>query len=401
SASFASPNAGVTSAFNWNGGFPQNFPHPPVISPSVQNSQAAQMNIRSWDGVWPYSQQWNFTVERQVGSSFAIRTSYVGTKGTHLDANDATSWNQVNPKYLSLGSMLGAAIGSPQATAAGFGEPFPGFNTLWGSRATVAQALRPFPQFTTVSQFNPTYGSSVYHSFQLFAQKQMAHGFQFTTAYTFSKAIDNTRGYGAGVGQQNQADRRSERSLSAVDQPQVLSFSYLYELPFGKGRRYLSGGAASRILGGWTVSGIHIYGSGLPLSLSVVNTLPIFNGLLRPNVVGGVPQRGTIGSGGFDPARDYWINPPAFAAPAPFTFGNTSRYINLRAPANLSESMAVLKNTSIGERMRVQFRAEFANPFNRVVFGSTDSNLSDTAFGKILSQSNSPRNIQLGLKLNF
>jgi hypothetical protein len=163
----------------------------------------------------------------------------------------------------------------------------------------------------------------------------------------------------------------------------------------------LSGGAASKIAGGWTVSGIQTYASGQPLSLSVVNTLPIFNGLLRPNVVSGVPQRAPTGPGGFDPGRDRWINPAAFVAPAPFTFGNTGRYLNLRGPANLSEALAILKDTLIRERFKLQFRAEFSNPFNRVVFSSPDSNLSNTTFGRILSQSNSPRNIQLGLKLNF
>ncbi len=401
SASFSSANAGVNPAFNWTNGFPQNFPHPPVTSPTVQNGQGAQLNQRSWDGVWPYSQQWNFTVERQFGSSFAIRTSYVGTKGTHLDAGDATSLNQVNPQYLSLGTLLQANITSPQAQAAGFTEPFPGFSALWGSQATVAQALRPYPQYGTVSQFNPTYGSSMYHSLQVFAQRRLQHGILFTAAYTFSKAIDDTRGYGSGVGQQNYDNRAAERSLSAIDQPQLLTFSYLYELPAGPGKRYFTRGAASKIFGGWTISGIHTYGSGLPLSLSVVNTLPIFNGLLRPNVVSGVPQRGAVGSGGFQPGRDLWINPAAFVAPPPFTFGNTSRYINLRAPAGLSESLALLKDTQFRERFKLQFRAEFANPFNRVVFSAPDSNLSDTAFGQIQSQSNSPRNIQLGLKLNF
>ena len=401
SASFSSPNAGVTPGFNWNDGFPQNFPHPPVISPTLQNGQTAQMNLRSWDGVWPYTQQWNFTIERQFGSSFAVRTSYVGTKGTHLDASDATSWNQVNPAYLSLGSLLAASIDSPQAQAAGFSEPFPGFSTLWGSRATVAQALRPFPQYSTVSQFNPTYGSSTYHAFQLYAQKQMSHGFFFTVAYTFSKAIDDTRGYGSGVGQQNYDNRAQERSLSAIDQPQLLTFSYLYELPFGPGKGHLTRGFAGKAFGGWTLSGIQTYGSGTPLSLSLVNTLPIFNGLLRPNVVSGVPQRGAVGSNGFDPGPDYWINPAAFVAPPPFTFGNTARYINLRAPANLSESLAILKDTIFRERFKLQFRAEFANPSNRTIFSGPDSNLSDTTFGKVQSQANSPRNIQLGLKLNF
>jgi hypothetical protein len=158
---------------------------------------------------------------------------------------------------------------------------------------------------------------------------------------------------------------------------------------------------AGKVFGGWTVSGIQTYGSGLPLSLSVVNTLPIFNGLLRPSVVAGAQQRGTIGSGRFDPGRDRWINPAAFIAPAPFTFGNTSRYINLRAPASLSEAFAILKNTSIRERMKIQFRAELSNPFNRTVFSSPVTNLSDPAFGQIQSQANNPRNIQLGLKVMF
>ena len=241
----------------------------------------------------------------------------------------------------------------------------------------------------------------VYHSFQLYAQKQMTQGVQLTTAYTFSKAIDNTRGYGSGVGQQNFYDRGAERSLSANDQTHILTFSYLYELPLGRGKRYLTGGAAGKIAGGWTLSGIHSYGSGLPLSLSVVNTLPIFNGLLRPNAAGGVPQRGAIGAGGFDPGRDRWINPAAFVAPAAFTFGNTSRYVNLRGPMNLSESLAILKDTAIGERMKLQFRTEFSNPANRVVFSSPVTNLSDPAFGQIQSQSNNPRNIQFGLKLMF
>jgi len=400
-AAFSSADTGVTPAFNWNGGFPQNFPHPPIISPTVQNGQSAQMSQRAHGGVWPYSQQWNLTVERQIGSSLALRGSYVAVKGTHLMAGDATNWNQVLPGYLSLGNLLNANINSAQAKAAGFSEPFAGFSDLWGTRATVAQALRPFPQYTGVSQFNPSYGDSIYHSFQLFVQKRMARGLDFTVAYTFSKAIDDTRSYGSGVGQQNYYDRRGERSLSVNDQPHILTFSYVYQLPFGAGKKYLSSGAAGKVFGGWTVSGIQTYASGLALSLSVVNTLPIFNGLLRPNVVAGVSQRGIISLGRFDPGRDRWINPAAFVAPAPFTFGNTSRYVNLRAPVNLSESFAILKNTSIRERMRIQFRMELSNPFNRTVFSAPVTSLSDPAFGQIQSQANSPRNIQLGLKFMF
>jgi hypothetical protein len=400
-ASFASADAGVTPAFNWNNGFPQNFPHPPILTPTVQNGQNATLNQRDHGGVWPYTQQWNFTLERQIGASLAVRGSYVGVKGTHLQAGDATSWNQVSPGYLALGSLLSANINSAQARAAGITEPFAGFSDLWGTRASVAQALRQYPQYATVGQFNPTYGDSNYHSLQVFVQKRMSRSIEFTVAYTFSKAIDDTRSYGSGVGQQNFYDRRAERSLSANDQPQILTFSYVYDLPFGSGRRYLQSGPAARVFGGWTVSGIQSYASGLPLSLSVVNTLPIFNGLLRPNAVAGVSQRAAVGGSGFDPGRDRWINPAAFTAPAAFTFGNTSRYLNLRGPASRSESIAILKNTSITERIRVQFRGELSNPLNLVVFSSPVTNLSDPAFGQVQSQANNPRNIQLGLKLMF
>ena len=86
----------------------------------------------------------------QIGSSFALRGSYVAVKGTHLLAGDATNWNQVDPKYLALGNLLNANINSAQAQVAGFREPFAGFSDLWGTRASVAQALRPYPQFAAL-----------------------------------------------------------------------------------------------------------------------------------------------------------------------------------------------------------------------------------------------------------
>jgi hypothetical protein len=247
-----------------------------------------------------------------------------------------------------------------------------------------------------------TYGNSNYHSLQVNAQKRMSRGFDFSVAYTFSKMIDDTRQFTTGVGQQNYYDRRGERSISVYDQPHILSISYVYELPFGPGRPYLSGlgGVGKHLAGGWNLSGIQRYTSGLPQSLAVTNTLPIFNGTLRPNSVAGVAQRGQEGAGGFDPGRDRWINPAAFSTPAAFTFGNTSRYLaTVRGPAARSESFALLKDTSVRENVNLQFRTEISNPFNRVVFSDPQTTLSNANFGQILSQSNTPRVIQLGLKL--
>src|SRR5262249_41919212 len=139
------------------------------------------------------------------------------------------------PAVPSLGATLNALITSPQAQAAGFTAPFPGFVDLWGRRATVAQALRPFPQYGSIGQVAVTYGNSNYNSLQVNAQKRMSRGFDFSVAYTFSKMIDDTRQFTTGVGQQNYYDRRGERSISVYEQPHILSISYVYELPFGPG----------------------------------------------------------------------------------------------------------------------------------------------------------------------
>ena len=178
------------------------------------------------------------------------------------------------------------------------------------------------------------------------------------------------------------------------------SISQVYELPFGKGRRWATRGAGDKILGGWQISGIYTYQSGLPLSIDTTNTLGIFNSTLRADFVGGVPLRASAGSGGFDPNRDRWINPEAFRNPAPNSFGNSGRYIpGLRSPAFLSEALAILKDTHVTERVKLQFRTEFSNPFNRVVFASPIQTLTDSRFGRITSVQTGPREIQFGLKV--
>jgi hypothetical protein len=188
--------------------------------------------------------------------------------------------------------------------------------------------------------------------------------------------------------------------VDGANPAQILSISQIYELPFGRGKPFANrSGAADKIVGGWSVSGIYTYQSGLPLSIDTVNTLGIFNSTLRADLVPGVPVRGSIGAGGFDPNRDQWINPAAFSAPAG-RFGNTSRYLPwLRSPGFRSEAIALLKDTSLTERLNLQFRTELSNPFNRVVFAAPIQRLDDARFGRITSVQANPREIQLGLKL--
>jgi len=180
-----------------------------------------------------------------------------------------------------------------------------------------------------------------------------------------------------------------------------VAISYLYELPFGRGRKFLNrGGAIDKLVGGWTFTGIHRYQTGKPLVLSMTNSLPLFNGGLRPNVVAGAERQVEVED--FDPAVNTRINRDAFAAPAPFTFGTAARsYTDLRTFSFLDESFGLIKRTGITERVMLTFRAEFFNVFNRTVFGMPQGNFSNAAFGRVSSQANNPRQGQLALRLEF
>jgi hypothetical protein len=397
--SFTSPNNGLNPAFYWDNGFPQNFSHPPNLTPIVQNGQTAQLVYPSSGGLIPYSQQYNLTVERQINDSLMVSGAYVGNKGTHIYDPNAQV-NMVNPAYFSLGTaVLQSNISSPLAQAAGINTPFPGFSQLFGAQATVAQALRPFPQYQGVNVVAAPYDNSTYNSLQIKVDKRFSHGLSGTFAYTHSKMLSDgveftTSNY-TGTGYRQNYDHR-EKFLYPTDQPNLFAFSANYALPYG---RNTQPGVKGKVLGGWSLAAFGTYGSGYPLPIWTVNTNSIvFAGGLRPNLTG-QPIRATSGSGGFDPNRDFYLNPAAFSQPAPLTFGSAPAYLSVRQPFLINESFGVFKETRIFERVTNQFRLEITNPLNRVVFGAPTTDFSSASFGKIGSQQNSPRLIQFGMKM--
>ena len=213
-----------------------------------------------------------------------------------------------------------------------------------------------------------------------------SHGFDLQFAYTHAKTIsDSDVLAGGGPAGQTTYNRKLEKAIADTDVPNIVSFGYSYELPFYK---------QNRIIGGWIFSGINQYSTGVPLVLSVNNTLPLFNQTLRPNAVAGVQrQLGTY---------PQWINPAAFSVPAAYTFGTAARsYEDLRASNYYNENIALMKRIHIVERVTLTFRAEFFNVLNRVVFGAPTTNASNGNFGRITSQSNNPRQGQLSLRLEF
>jgi hypothetical protein len=271
-----------------------------------------------------------------------VSGAYVANKGTHL--YDTQPLNQLDPRYFSLGStVLKANINSAIAQAAGFKEPFAGFSQLYGAGATVAQALRPFPQYQGVSTIASPYANSTYHSAQFKVDKRFSNGLSGTFAYTRSKFLSDGVGFTTSNGaayRQNAYQR--EKFLYPTDQPNLFSFSFNYALPYGRGAQP---GVMRKIAGGWSFSGFGTYGSGYPLPMTTVNINSFaFTSGLRPNLTG-APLRAPTGSGGFDPNRDYYLNPAAFSAPRELTFGNAPAYLSVRQPTIISESFGIFKET--------------------------------------------------------
>lgn len=359
----------------------------------MANGSAVNTVLRS-DGRAPYSHNWSFGVQRELPGGILGEVDYVGVKGTHL-GNNLIDLNQLNPALLRYGSLLTQSITSAAAVAAGIPIPYAGF------RGTVAQALRPYPQYLSIAdQANPN-GNSTYHALQSKLEKRFSKGLTFLVAYTFSKTIsDSDILAGGGPSGQTYYNRRLEKALSTNDVPQIFAANVVYELPFGPGKPMLAHGLPSRFAGGWMVTGIAQYQVGRPIPLTANNTLPLFNSTLRPNVISGVPLQNSFDH--FDPAVNSWINPAAFQVPAPFTFGNAAReYAGLRAPAFKNETVGISKRTMLAERLSLTFRAEFFNVFNRVIFAAPASNISAANFGRISSQATAPRQGQLSLRLEF
>jgi hypothetical protein len=392
----SSTDGGITPAFYWDNGFPQNFQHPPVISASFANGTSISNYVRPDDGRAPYIQNWHFGIQQQISANFLLDVSYVGSKGTRL-ASSHLRPNQLPASYLSLGPILTQSITSPAAVAAGITAPYPGFT------GSVNQALRAYPQFLTITDPLETLGFSNYNSLQVLLQKRYSMGLHFSVAYTWSKKIDDGSADQVNSGNPGPMDAYNvsiERSLSVDDVPHLVSIGYSYELPFGTGKRFLTHGIAQKILGNWQIAGMNRYQSGFPLSIFGGNSLPIFSGN-RPTYIYGQSIRTSVSAGDFDPAKNVWLNAAAFSNGPLYGFGNLSRTTNARGFPLLDESVTLIKKFPIRERVSLEFRAEFYNVLNRVQFSSPTTSITSPSFGVVSGQANNPRQGQMALKLNW
>jgi len=344
----------------------------------------------------PTVQQWNFGVQRELPDNLLIEAAYAGSHGVHLEDFSGAQYNVLPDQYLKLGNALFDSLPNP------FYGVLPATSTVGASDTiTREQLLLPHPYFTTVAGQAGHIATSNYNALQTKVQKRFSRGMSFLFSYTFAKSLDNASSTdsSSGVGHQDLNRRSLDNSVSAFDRTHVANLSYIYELPFGRGRP-LGGNrkmpVVSQLISGWKVSGITTWASGLPLPMTCgICTFPAN----RADLIGD-PSAGVSGST-VDRLSDY-LNANAFSVNQSFAYGTAPRYLgSLRGPGQANTNLSIIKDTTFLERYRLEFRGEFFNIFNRVEFGLPDTTYGDTTFGQISTQVNIPRQIQFGLKLYF
>jgi hypothetical protein len=174
--------------------------------------------------------------------------------------------------------------------------------------------------------------------------------------------------------------------------------STIYELPVGKGKRWLTHGIGAQALGGWRISAIQVYSSGFPIGVTRNQPFSIFNGVNRPWI--STYNWKAQYSGSFDPNKDAFLSAAAFPAQPIGALGDATRFNPIvRVFPNYNENVSLGKSFHLTERFRLDFRAEAFNLLNRTVFSAPTTNLNSQTFGLVSGQSNSPRQMQLALKL--
>jgi hypothetical protein len=450
---FQNPDA-FTPVQSLDAGFPSFAPPSNAQDPSLNTfTQNTVTYVAPEYGKPGMVQNWQLELQHELATDLIFAIGYVGQHGTRLRSNLAQV-NSPDPKFNPLGGKLGDLVSSPegQATLAQLGVTVPSwFEPGWGSEAKVGQLLRPFPQYgyITTNCCLENLGQSTYHALQTKLERRFRNGLNLLASYTFSKTITDadsaqstlTGFQSANFGAQNPYNLRAEKAVSYQDIPHAFVISYMYELPFGPGKKYLNHGVASKIAGGWQVSGIHRYQSGSPAVInSYVNpTNPYYGGNWRLSLAPGkqlfpthpvqwTPSLDNIWNssciqtdGVFTIPNDPvalasprsanctgFVNPSAasIAAGTGYAFGNLPIAVSWwRSPGYKNEDFAIMKRTSIREGQDILFKVDIPNAFNRHTFGGIDGWPEDQYFGVPGGGShsviNSPRDIQFMLRYEF
>ena len=332
-----------------------------------------------------YSQQWNFAVQKTIGSDWNIEAIYLGSKNTRLGIPDANI-NQLPAQYLPLGSALLTSVPNPN-----LGQ-VPASSSL--GAATLAQQLllRPYPRFTTVALFRDNVGNSTYEAAALKLEKRLSHGFTVNAAFTFSKLIDDASSVFSqtifsgpvlnSTGAADAFNRHLEKSLSSGDIPRVFALGWVYEIP----RLWK--------ISGWQLAGLVRVQTGAAIAVTQAtnNNSSLGFAVQRPNQLAN-PNN----FAGRSVAR--YFDTAAFAAVPQFVIGNSARN-PVRGPGLQNADLMIGKIFPLNERVRLEFRAEAFNVSNTPALNDPNGSFGSAAFGTITS-AGAPRDFEFVVKLHF
>jgi hypothetical protein len=378
----------------------------PNTDPNSANTQDVSTTAR--DANRPgYTQNYNLTIQFQLPASTVLEVAYIGNKGTRMwggtPGSGYTDYNGLPSRLLAMGDILNDPVSDhPQF------KPYPTFDTS----LSVAQALRPYPQYGQVNEQFPYNTNSNYNSLQVTVTRHLTTNLGFLAAYTFSKAIGYVDANGPAAyytSVQDYFNRKLDRSITEFSTPHQFKLTWVYETPFGKGRRW-NLGWANAILGGWQLAGIHNYSSGLPIQVTYSGfTIPVgFAPNIRPDIVsnqltvGGAPTKTDFSKG------TPYLSPAAFAVQpttsngVPLRPGTAPRYLpTVRGPHQMREVFRMSKRFYIREKMFFGIGATADNLFKRTTRDFLGLDIADpSSFGQLV-QRGGGRTIQLEGRFEF
>jgi hypothetical protein len=347
-------------------------------------------------------QQYSVDYTHELKGGIAVSIGYSGSRSDHMPVGgtvDTTvNINQLDPKYLALGTSLLDLVPNPF-----FGNP--AFGNLANS-ATIArgQLLRPFPQFTDVLAHRVTDARARYNAMTLRFDKRVRNNWGVNANYTFSRLMDNQFGESNTYVQRNNSaldnyDLDREWGYSLIDLPHRLNVNATFILPIGSEHKWITGGLGNALLGGWSVTMAARFQNGFPVSVwQSSNNSGLFGSSQRPNIVPGVPL---ATSGSLDDRLTNWINAAAFTAAPAYTFGNAPRTLpDLRTPGQRNVDFSVQKSQKVAGRT-IAVRADVLNLFDNPLFTTLQSQLGTPNFGQLTAVGGYARSVQFQIRVGW
>jgi len=393
-ASFSSPD-GFTPLLSIGPGgtglFPQNFKRPPSLDPSFVNGLAIAFPSRNGNRL-PQTINWTFSIQRQLASNLTVEAVYLGSRTTHTSFT--SNYNYLDISGLKYGATLLQPITSAAAAQAGIVSPFAGFENQVGAN-TVYQALRPYPQYTNVltSSIPDPVGQQKFNSLQVKVNKRFSSGLTLFGFFTWMKSF--------GLAQ----DQYPGSRLMQLDPnpAATISFSWAYDLPFGKGKSVLGSSprVVSAVVSGWKVNGFLKYASGVPLGIAAgAGNLGAIGYTQRGNAVPGVSPYLVTNPRDFTPTSKY-LNSAAFTTSTGFNFGNLGTNLSwVRGFWNKQESLTIGREFSIKERLKAELSLDAVNPFNFHRWNNPNTQLTSAAFGTVTA-TDPGRTMQVNMAIKF